>query len=306
MQTLMHLADGVFLPIALWLVMFAMGSGLVPADFLRALSSRKAFLMGAGSMLVLVPAVGSLLAVLFAPTPALVVGLILLATTPSGILSNLLTDIAGGDVALSVSISLTLSLIYVFTLPFIAHFALLYAFGTARTIDIPLGDSLSHILMVTLIPVACGMLFRRFAPTWASRLGHRIKTVASSVLVVVFGMIVVQNFGVLKASFGRLMAIVIAMNLSAVAIALLVCKLGRLTRRETIAVSVEHMIRQEATAIFVAVTLLHREDMSMPMIINTFLGMACCLIFVFVMTRRRPPHPGAARQGLSARGPHPL
>jgi BASS family bile acid:Na+ symporter len=100
-------------------------------------------------------------------------------------------------------------------------------------------------------------------------------------------MIVVENFGVLKASFGPLMAIVIAMNLSAIAIALVVCRIGRLTRRETIAVSVEHMIRQEATAIFVAVTLLHREDMSMPMIINTFLGMACCLVFVAIMTRRR-------------------
>jgi len=77
------------------------------------------------------------------------------------------------------------------------------------------------------------------------------------------------------------------MNLSAIAIALIVCKLGRLTRKETIAVSIEHMIRQEATAIFVAVSLLHREDMSMPMIINTFLGMALCLIFVSVVRRRQ-------------------
>jgi BASS family bile acid:Na+ symporter len=291
MQGLMHIADSVLLPIALWSVMFAMGSGLAPADFLRALSSRKAFLLGGGSMLVLVPAVGSLLAVLFAPTPALVVGLILLATTPSGILSNLLTDIAGGDVALSVSISLTLSLIYVFTLPFIAHFALLYTFGMARAVDIPLGSSISHVLMVTLIPIACGMAFRRLAPKLAVQVGPKIKTVATAVLVVVFGMIVVQQFGVLKASFGRLMAIVIAMNLSAIAIALLVCKLGRFNRRETIAVSVEHMIRQEGTAIFVAVTLLHREDMSMPMIINTFLGMACCLMFVTIVTRLRAPAP---------------
>jgi BASS family bile acid:Na+ symporter len=90
------------------------------------------------------------------------------------------------------------------------------------------------------------------------------------------------------------MAIVIAMNLSAVTVALLVCKLGRLTRRETIAVSIEHMIRQEGTAIFVAVTLLHREDMSMPMIINTFLGMACCLVFVTVVTRLRAAAPTLA------------
>jgi BASS family bile acid:Na+ symporter len=286
-QTIMHLSDSVLLPTALWAVMFAMGTGLTPRDFLRAVSGRRAFLLGAGSMLFLVPAAGSLLAVLFGPTPALVVGLILLATTPSGILSNLLTDIAGGDVALSVSISLTLSLIYVFTLPFIAHLALVHAFGAAAPIQIPLWDSLSHILMVTLIPIACGMVFRRLAAGWAARLAPPLKTVATVVLCIVFAMITVQQFGVLKASFGALMAIVVAMNLSSIIIALVVSKLGRLTRKETIAVSVEHMIRQEGTAIFVAVTLLHREDMSMPMIINTFLGMACCLTFVSIVTRRR-------------------
>jgi BASS family bile acid:Na+ symporter len=283
----MHLADSWFLPGSLWAVMFAMGVGLTPSDFLRAVSGRRAFLLGAGSMLFLVPAAGCLLAVTFGPTPALVVGLILLATTPSGILSNLLTDIAGGDVALSVSISLTLSFIYVFTLPFIAHAALVHEFGAAAPVQIPLWDSLSHILMVTMIPIACGMLFHRLAPRWAEASAPRVKTVATVVLTAVFAMITVQQFGVLKASFGGLMAVVVAMNLASIGIALTVAKLGRLTRKETIAVSVEHMIRQEGTAIFVAVTLLHREDMSMPMIINTFLGMACCVTFVAIVTRRR-------------------
>jgi BASS family bile acid:Na+ symporter len=295
--TVMHLADSTLLPIALWAVMAAIGAGLKPSDFLRALSGRRAFLLGAGSMLFLVPAVGSTLAVLFAPTPALMVGLILLATTPSGILSNLLTDIAGGDVALSVSISLTLSLIYVFTLPLIARLALVHAFGAAAPVQIPLWDSLSHILMVTLVPIACGMLFGRLAPGFAARVAPTVKTVATVVLSIVFLMITVQQFGVLKASFGALMAIVVAMNLASITLALLVSRLGGLTRKETIAVSVEHMIRQEGTAIFVAVTLLHREDMSMPMIINTFLGMACCLIFVSIVTRRRA---GATGQPSSA------
>jgi BASS family bile acid:Na+ symporter len=48
------------------------------------------------------------------------------------------------------------------------------------------------------------------------------------------------------------------------------------------------MIRQEGTAIFVAVTLLHRHDMSLPMIINTFIGMALCMTFFAVTRRTRP------------------
>ena len=288
MQTLMALADSYLLPGSLWLVMFTIGLGLTIGDFAGVLSGRRAFILGLLGMLVVVPVCGSLLGILFAPGPELMVGFILLATTPGGILSNLITDVAKGDVALSVSLTLTLSTIYVFTLPFIAHFALLLAFQKTQPIDIPFGSSFTHILMVTLLPIASGMVAARLAPRWSALLGPPVKTLAMTTLVIVFLMITVQQWTVLRASFGRLLAIVVAMNLTAITVAVTISKIGRLTRRETIAVAVEHMIRQEGTAIFVAVTLLHRHDMSLPMIINTFIGMALCMIF-FAVTGRRSP-----------------
>jgi BASS family bile acid:Na+ symporter len=123
---------------------------------------------------------------------------------------------------------------------------------------------------------------------WCALLGPRIKTAATITLVIVFGLIVVQQWDVLRASFGRLMAIVVAMNLLSITLGLAICKIGRLSRRETIAISVEHLIRQEGTAIFVAVTLLHRHDMSLPMIINTFIGMVLCLSLLALVRRIRP------------------
>jgi BASS family bile acid:Na+ symporter len=290
MQTLMTLADSYLLPGSLWLVMFTIGLGLKPVDFAGILSGRRAFILGLISMLVVVPCCGTLLGILFAPTPALMVGFILLATTPGGILSNLITDIAKGDVALSVSLTLTLSTIYVFTLPLIAHVALLLAFRHTQPIDIPFGSSLTHIVMVTLLPITCGMIAARLAPRWCALLGPPIKTATTITLVIVFLMITVQQWPVLRASFGRLLAIVVATNLVSVTVAVTISKIGRLTRPETISVVVEHMIRQEGTAIFVAVTLLHRHDMSLPMIINTFIGMALCMIF-FAVTGRRSSAP---------------
>jgi bile acid:Na+ symporter, BASS family len=291
MQTLMALADGYLLPGSLWLVMFTIGLGLRVGDFAGVLSGRRAYFLGLLSMLVVVPLCGTLLGVLFAPTPELMVGFILLATTPGGILSNLITDIAKGDVALSVSLTLTLSTIYIFTLPFIAHFALLLAFHQTQPIDIPFGSSLSHILMVTLLPISCGMIAARLAPRWCALLGPPVKKVATTALVIIFLMITVQQWAVLRASFGTLLAIVVAMNVTAITLAVAISKIGRLTRAETTAIAVEHMIRQEGTAIFVAVTLLHRHDMSLPMIINTFIGMALCMTF-FAITRRHRPANG--------------
>jgi BASS family bile acid:Na+ symporter len=283
---IMEAAERYFLPASLWAVMFTMGLGLVPADFRAIVANRRAFVVGAGSMLFLVPTAGIVLAGLLAPTPVLLMGLILLATTPSGILSNLLTDIAAGDVALSVSISLFLSVVYVFTLPFIAYFAFKFVFGHGEMLEIPLTDSISHILTITLIPVALGMTSRAYLPRVALRAGPVIKRCATTLLVFIFAMIVVQQFDTLRASFGRLMAIVVGMNLASLTLALTASTLARLNRRERIAVSMEHLIRQEATAIYVAVSLLHRNDMSLPMIINTFIGMAFSVMFVAIIRRR--------------------
>jgi len=283
----MDVAGRYFLPASLWAVMFAMGLGLSAGDFRGILANRRGLLVGAGSMLVLVPACGILLGTAFAPTPVLAVGLILLATTPSGILSNLLTDIAGGAVALSISISLLLSVVYVFTLPFIAHWALEHTLGESASIAIPLADSMGHILTITLIPVALGMLLRVVRPILAAAAAPLIKRAATSLLVVLFGMIIVQQFDTLRTAFGPLLAIVLAMNVVNAVIAQIVCFLARLSRAERIAVSVEHLIRQEATAIYVAVSLLHRNDMSLPMILNTFVGMGFCVVFVTMVRRRR-------------------
>ncbi len=93
---LMYAVDMYLLPASLWLVMFAMGLSLVAADFGKIAANRRAYLLGLLSMLVLVPLVGVGIATWFAPTPALVVGFILLGTCPGGLLSNLLTSLSRG------------------------------------------------------------------------------------------------------------------------------------------------------------------------------------------------------------------
>lgn len=274
MADLFSMISSWLLPLSLWLIMFSMGLGLEVDDFRKIGIHSRAFVLGAFSMMVLVPLVGAFYALTLAPTPALAMGLILLATCPGGILSNLMTDLARGNVALSMSLSLFVSLIYIFTLPFIASFALGIIFGQGAEMDIPVWDSFSKILTVTLFPVASGMLARRVTGiTFADRVQPLIKTGSTVVLVAIFLMIVVQQWPTIASSFGVVMGVVVLMNVTNLGIALLIARLSGLARPETVAIAMEHIIRQEATAIFVAVSLLHRNDMSLPMIINTFIGM---------------------------------
>lgn len=287
MQTIMPIIDNVFLPLCLWLVMFSMGLSLVPADFARVFATGRPYMLAMISMLVLVPLAGVLIATQFAPTQALMMGFILLATCPGGLLSNLLTSLSRGDLALSVSLSLSTSIVYIFSLPVTTHFALQYVFGTQAAIPVPLAASFWEILRITVFPIACGMLIRSWREDFAFRYLPMIKQGSTLCLCVIFGLIVVDNLDTLRRSYGVVLAMVIGMNLTNLLIALLIGRLGRMNRPQRIAVTIEHLIRQETTAIYVAVAILGRTDMSLPMIINTFVGMFVCLFFIAVLKRRR-------------------
>jgi len=116
-----------------------------------------------------------------------------------------------------------------------------------------------------------------------------VRQTATISLCVIFGLIVIDNLEILRKSWGVVLAMVVGMNATNLGLALLISWLGRLRREERIAVTIEHLIRQEATAIFVAVSVLRRTDMSLPMIINTFVGMAVCAIFIATLKRRYNP-----------------
>jgi BASS family bile acid:Na+ symporter len=293
MQTIMGFVDPYLLPASLWLVMFSMGLSLVPADFRRIVGRSRAFVTGVSSMLLVAPAVGTALAIGVAPSPALTMGFILLATCPGGLLSNLVTDLAGGDLALSVCLSLSTSAVYIFTLPFIAHFALQAIYGESQAIQVPIWSSMQHILMITAFPIATGMAVRFAAPRLAERARPLLRNGATWTLTIIFALIIVEQWDTLKASFGIVLGMVVAMNGTNFLVALGLSRLTGISRRERTAVVVEHLIRQETTAIYVAVSLLHRDDMSLPMIINTFVGMAFSVVFVAYLKGRRAGNPEA-------------
>jgi len=95
----------VLLPLALAIVMLGMGLSLVPEDFRRITRYPKAVAVGTVCQIVLLPLIGALIALIVPMQPELAVGLIVLAVCPGGPSSNLVTYLAKGDVALSVTLT---------------------------------------------------------------------------------------------------------------------------------------------------------------------------------------------------------
>ena len=107
----------IFMPVALALVMFGLGLTLTVADFDRVLKYPKATAVALTCQLVVLPVVCFGLVVAFDLQGALAVGMMLLVAAPGGITANLFSHLAGGDVALNITLTAINSLLSAFTLP---------------------------------------------------------------------------------------------------------------------------------------------------------------------------------------------
>ena len=107
----------VALPVSLALIMFSLGFGLTFADFGRVFRMPRAVLTGMVLQVVGVPLVALVLLMLVDLPPAIAFGVMLLSFCPGGVTSNILTRLAGGTVALSITLTAVVSLLSVVTVP---------------------------------------------------------------------------------------------------------------------------------------------------------------------------------------------
>ena len=159
----------VFLPLTLFIIMVSMGLGLTLNDFKRISSEPKSVIVGLIAQLVMLPLVGFVLARIFPLTPELAVGLILLATCPGGPTSNMITYLVRGNIALSITLTAISSLITIFTLPLVINLAMQIFMGSATSLQLPFLKTVIRIAVITIFPVAIGMMLKYHTPQFAAK-----------------------------------------------------------------------------------------------------------------------------------------
>lgn len=165
----------VFLPLALFAVMLGMGLGLTLKDFSRVLVYPKGIVVGLLAQLVMLPILGFIVASLFPLSPELAVGVMILVACPGGPTSNLVTYLARGNVALSISLTAISSLLTVFTIPLVVNLATRAFMGEATDLQLPFLATVLQIAVITIIPVAVGMALHYYLPLFAARVERGVK-----------------------------------------------------------------------------------------------------------------------------------
>lgn len=255
------------LPLSLAFIMFSMGLSLVLDDFRRVVVHPLAMGFGLLSQMLILPLIAFSLVSMFSLEPNLAVGLIILAACPGGITSNLLTQIAGGDSALSVSLTAVTSLAGVITIPLVVNLGMAWYAGSTDTLALPIGSMIGGVFLISTLPLVLGMSLRHFRREWAVRMEPTARKVAVFLFILIVAATFMGQWGSISEFFIEAGPVVIALNIATIASALAGARLLGLERRQAIAIGLECGLQNAAMGIFVAGTLLANGTMVIPSII---------------------------------------
>ena len=253
------------LPISLAIIMLGMGLSLTLSDFKQVFKHPKAAILGLVNQMIILPIIGFTLATLFNLSPSLSVGIMIIAACPGGATSNLITHIAKGDIALSISLTAFTSIATVFTIPLILAFSLNHFMNQHGTvIELPIIETMIQIMGITLIPVSIGMLIKHSKKGFAKKMEKPMRIASTVIFIAVLAGIIAANRDTIIPSFKKIGHVALLLNLTTMALGYYSSRLFKLSLKRTITITIESGIQNGTLAIVIALTILNKMEMSIP------------------------------------------
>ena len=288
-----ELLKALMLPIALFIVLFGMGLTLVPDDFRRVFRFPRAKLVGIACQLLLLPAVAFLLALAFRLPGELAVGLMVLAACPGGATSNVITHLARGDTALSVTLTAISSVVCVFTIPWLVGWSMAHFLGAEAAVQLPLWKTLGQLFLVTILPIALGMSLRRAQPRIAQRLSGPANVFSLVFLAVIIAVAVSREEN-LAEQFSLAGPAAITLNLATMVLSFFIAQMAGLGLPQRITISIEAGIQNGTLALAITLGLLNSPHIAMPSVVYCLFMFASGGIFAVLARRLRQRHESEA------------
>ncbi len=260
-----------FLPASLFIIMLGLGLSLQIADFKRIITYPKAILFGITNQMILLPLVGYGIARFFNLDPALAVGIMILASCPGGVTSNLYSHLSNGDTALSVTLTAITSIVSIVTIPLIINFGLVQFMSEGQTIHLPVLKTIVQIMGITIIPIALGMIINSKRPQFAQRMDKTVKVASIVILFVIILGVILKERDNLPDFFRQVGLAILALNVITMLIGFYTSKIGKLNLSQSITISIESGLQNGTLALVIALSILHNAEMAIPAAVYSLL-----------------------------------
>jgi BASS family bile acid:Na+ symporter len=259
------------IPICIFLIMMGMGLSLVVNDFKRVIKYPKAVAIGLTNQLIFLPIIGFMLANLMSLEPEYAVGVMLLVLCPGGTTSNMFTHLAKGDVALSVTMTAVASLITVFSIPIVLNLSLEHFMGKGNEFQLPIVSTMISLMKLTIVPIALGMIIKRFYPTFANSIQIHVTRfgILFLMLLIVFLTYIQQD--IIIPALVATGPVSLLLNLSTMALGYYSSKWLGLNRAQRTSITIEVGLQNSTLSMFMALTLLANYKMSFTPAIYTLI-----------------------------------
>lgn len=275
---------GVLLPLGLAVVMVSLGLSLTVADFRRILVVPRGVLIGLANLLVLSPLLAFGVAAGWGLSATLAVGLVLLGASPGGTMANLLTHLARGDTALSVTMSALSSMAAVVTVP--AFLGLAIEVFDARGLgeDVSMLGIVARVFLITILPLSIGMRIRARSPERARALEGGLRRAALTAFVLIVAAAVLSELDTLRENFAAVAGAAITLNVVAMGSSYAIARLSRLDQRQATAIAMELGIHNSTLAI--AVATVFSNELAVPAAVYSVFMFITAGVFARLMLRR--------------------
>ena len=260
----------ILLPLGLAFIMFSLGLGLRLEDFRRVLHRPGVLAVGLLAQMVLLPLSAAAIALLLRLPAEWAIGLMVLAACPGGVTAGMVTRLALGETALSISLTLLTSLLAFVSVPLVVSLSLSYFGAESMSIRLPVLQTAGTLVLVTLLPLSLGLWLseRRIMGESVRKMVHQAATLVF-VLIVLFTFI--DQWAAIRDHFTDIGLASLLLNLGTMATGALLGMLLTLPTASRVALAMECGIQNSALGITLAVSVLAMPMLAVPSVVYALL-----------------------------------
>lgn len=273
------------LALSLIIIMFGMGLSLSTKDFVQVFIRPKAILIGLVCQLILLPIIGFSLINTFTLSPEIAIGVIIMAACPGGPTSNLITHLANGDTALSVSLTAISSLITLISIPFIINLGLQHVLGEGTVIQLDVLATILQVFIIVILPVALGMFLKAKKPDFALKMEKPVKKASGIFFVVVLVAIIAKESALLFSYIQQAGLVSLALNILTMGAGYLLGYLFHLSLKQRISIAIEGGIQNGTLGISIATILLQNTAYAVTPAVYGIIMFITAGIFIYWSNR---------------------
>ncbi len=241
------------LNIAMAFIMFGVALSIESKNFKEVTRNPKSIITGVVSQFILLPFFTFLFVYFTQPLEGLALGLILVAACPGGNVSNFFSNLSGGNVALSISLTAIATILAIVFTPinfeFWSHLYLGEKVGQGITLET--WKMLKTISTILAAPLLLGLLFKYKYPNFASKVAEPIKLISFILLVVIIAIAFLQNLDIFKQYYHYIIYLVFFHNAIALGSAYLISKIVGNNEQDSRTISIETGIQNSGLGLVI-------------------------------------------------------